>query len=126
MARRHRNLFREYLDVDARTRADAGLAPLTHAQWAEKFNKGRPTIGGRRVREVAESSVSRAVSGTVGVARRIGMDRAWILSACGIDYHAYLEAWGDGPAGTDEERKHRRARRIHGRREKSDRAHGGR
>lgn len=98
-AKRHRNLFRESIDAHARKRSEAGLAPLTHAEWKTYFDGKRPTIGGQRVRKVAESSISRALSGTPGVARRIGADRAWILTVLGIDYTTYIAAWGNGPEG---------------------------
>lgn len=104
---KHRNLFRECLEAHARKRAESGLAPLTHAEWAAYFNANRPAIGGKRVSSVAESSISRAASTTAGVARRIGMDRAWILTILSIDYAAYLAAWGGGPAGGEGDRARR-------------------
>lgn len=97
--RRHRNLFRESLETHARKRAESGLAPYTHAQWAEHLNDRRPKIGGQRVKSVGASTISRAVSSTPGVARRHGVDRAWILKLLGIDYLEYLAAWGAGPEG---------------------------
>lgn len=109
--RRHRNLFRECLEAHARGRADAGMAPLTHAEWAEVFNDKRPSIGGKLVRKIAESSISRALSRTAGVARRIGMDRAWIFKVLDVDYGEYLAAWGAGPEADSEGAKRDRASR---------------
>jgi hypothetical protein len=94
MAKRYRNLFREYIDAAARKRAASGLPPITHAEWAREFNtKHKP----RGERAVAESSISRYASNTPGIARRIGMDRRWILEALRIDYSIYLDMFGDGP-----------------------------
>lgn len=109
MANRHRNLFRERLNDDASERARAGLPARTHAEWAAFFNEQRPANGGRRATPVALSSISRALSNTRGIARRIGLDRAWILRLLGVDYVAYIEAWGDGPPGKAVE--HRRGKK---------------
>lgn len=124
-SKRHRNLFREYLDAHARQRAESGLAPLTHEEWAEYFNGERPKIGGKRVPTVAESSISRAVSGTRGVARRIGIGRRWMLKLLGIDYDEYLSEWGRGPEQKDREDR-RRGGRLPTGGAKSDRTDGGR
>lgn len=91
---KHRNLFRECLEAHARGRADSGLAPFTHAAWAEYFNDLRPwKEGGQRVAKISESAVSRAASNTPGVRRRMGMDRVWVISALGLDYFHYIAAW---------------------------------
>lgn len=91
--KRHRNLFREYLDAAARKRATSGLHPLTHADWAAEFNKRRPS----GATPVSESAISRCASNKPGIARRIGMDRRWILAQIGIDFDTYLDWWGKGP-----------------------------
>lgn len=113
-AKRHRNLFRECLDAHARKRAESGLPPLTHGQWADYFNSKRPTIGGQRVKKVGESTISRACSTTPGVARRHGPDRAWILKILGIDYAEYIAAWGLGPEGTGDDKSRRGRVAVHG------------